>query len=73
MVSGHVICLDSSLHGQWSCDSFFSQDTFHLETPGGGGYGNPSDMLGSSAQVPRPTQYAPKGSLHTYKLTQESS
>eukprot|EP00731_Ephydatia_muelleri_P006021 Em0003g269a len=25
-------------------------DTFHLETPGGGGYGNPSDMLGSSAQ-----------------------
>ena len=69
---GIAVCI-SRLCSQRSCVRSFSQDTFHLETPGGGGYGNPNGMLESSSQVPRPSQYAPKGSLHTYKLTQESS
>ena len=50
------------------------QDIFHLETPGGGGYGNPRAKVDSAPPVAkRPRVFTPTGSLATYKRTQESA
>ena len=50
------------------------QDTFHLETPGGGGYGNPKMKVAAEPPANKKQRvYAAKGSLATYKLTQESA
>ncbi|XP_071092367.1 LOW QUALITY PROTEIN: 5-oxoprolinase-like [Haliotis cracherodii] len=57
-------------------------DVFHLETPGGGGYGTPgtdSESDGSRTEGSTTTQGPPsqkavlKGSVHEYRMAQESS
>lgn len=52
----------------------FLQDIFHLETPGGGGYGDPKMKFVAEPPANKKQRvYAAKGSLATYKLTQESA
>ena len=52
------------------------QDMFHLETPGGGGYGSPDCV--DDATGPPPTKRLhmstmPSGSLENYRMMQESA
>ena len=50
------------------------QDIFHLETPGGGGYGDPKMKFVAQPPASKKQRvYAAKGSLATYKLIQESA
>lgn len=52
-----------------------TQDTFRLETPGGGGYGIPVNDNGSTTPPKtRPcVSTMPSGSLENYRIMQESA
>ena len=61
---------------------FLSQDCYRVQTPGGGGYGAPTGGMGQENDVGDPpsrseqekTQhFAACGSLHNYKMMQESA
>ena len=50
------------------------QDIFHLETPGGGGYGDPKMKFVAQPPASKKQRvYPARGSLATYKQTQESA
>lgn len=58
------------------------QDIFHLETPGGGGYGDASSKQASQHQVGEEAnfdmldsfpKFPERGSVHQYRLSQESA
>ena len=58
------------------------QDCYRVQTPGGGGYGVPTDSLGQSNGVGDPPTksengkqqyFAACGSLYNYKMMQESA
>ena len=58
------------------------QDCYRVETPGGGGYGAPTGSLGQENDVggppsrsdqEKPQHFAACGSLHNYKMMQESA
>ena len=46
---------------------------FRLETPGGGGFGDPNEMEGSTPPLKRRKLFQPTGSVANYKLSQESA
>ncbi len=54
------------------CMHVFVQDTLRLETPGGGGYGEPTETV-PAAKRPRVNQFTTRGSLANYQRTQESA
>lgn len=49
---------------------FPTQDTFILETPGGGGYGPPGEKAASAREKPR--GFVERGSVFEYRKAQES-
>lgn len=58
------------------------QDCYRVQTPGGGGYGAPSGSLDHTNDVgdppsrsdeEKPQHFAACGSLHNYKMMQESA
>lgn len=65
-----------------SVDVLYFQDCYRVQSPGGGGYGAPAKSLLQDNQIgDPPTQseqgkqqyFAACGSLHNYKMTQESA
>jgi 5-oxoprolinase (ATP-hydrolysing) len=51
----------------------FPWDVFHLETPGGGGYGRHGDRLPHPSTKTINNSFIPMGSLNEYQQTQESN
>lgn len=61
---------------------FFLQDCYRVQTPGGGGYGAPTGSLRPNIEVGDPPTKSEQekqqfftacGSLHNYKMMQESA
>ena len=48
------------------------QDVFHIETPGGGGFGDPNLKEEHSPPFKRVKLFESTGSVASYKLMQES-
>ena len=74
------MCITNPLVNHVACVVF--QDCYRVQTPGGGGYGAPTGSLGQDNDVgdlptkstqEKPQYFAACGSLHNYKMTQESA
>ena len=55
---------------------FILQDVFRLLTPGGGGFGTPSNEARHQGRRHDPVashRYEERGSVHAYRLAQESA
>ena len=44
-----------------------------METPGGGGFGDPNEAVGSAPPSKKMKVFQPTGSVANYKLSQESA
>lgn len=61
---------DFSLWDSFNSEFFYLQDTFLLETPGGGGYGVPGTRLSVSQRANK--LFTEHGSVYEYRKAQES-